>query len=272
MAPSTLLIDPARITFIDFEHSGVRHPFYDAMFWRCIVPFEPRIGDAMEARYRLGLGQQGLQLDDATFGHDMTRLACHRLFWMLSWDMQALLKADRPVIPGGPGLRSVLQHHLSELLRLAHRASHDAVLELTAERCLEAMLQRWDARPADATRADSAVFHIVEREVWDAARTRGVYRPASLDVEGFVHLSTESQLLDTAHRFFAQRADLLVLELDEYQLGPGLHYEPPVGHAGELPDALFPHLHGALPVAAVRRVGQLVPRADGAFEWLRDSR
>ena len=78
----------------------------------------------MEARYRVGLGELGLPLDAATFARDVTRLCSHRLFWMLSWNMRALLQRDRPVVKGEPGLRSVLLHHLAELLRLAHRASH----------------------------------------------------------------------------------------------------------------------------------------------------
>jgi hypothetical protein len=169
MAPTNVLLDAERVTFIDLEYSGVRHPFYDAAFWRCIYPLTPRTADAMEARYRVGLGELGLSLDEATFARDVTRLCSHRLFWMLSWNMRALFEQDRPIVPGGPGLRSVLLHHLAELLRLAHRASYDAVLERTLERCNDALLQRWDARPEDAAPGDTAVFHIVEASVWQAA-------------------------------------------------------------------------------------------------------
>lgn len=267
MAPTNMLLDAERVTFIDLEYSGVRHPFYDAAFWRCIYPLTPRTADAMEARYRVGLAQLGLPLDAATFEREMTRLCSHRVFWMLSWNMRALLEQSRPVVPGGPGLRSVLLHHLAELLRLAHRASHDAVLERTLERCSDALLQRWDARPADAAPGDTAVFHIVEASVWQAVTT--LYRPASLAAEGFVHLSTASQLLDTAARFYAGKSDLLVLECDERELGPALRYEPPAGGAGEAEGSLFPHLHAPLPRDAVRRIGALVPRADGTFEWRR---
>jgi thiamine kinase-like enzyme len=78
MAPSNVLLDDSRVIFVDFEYAGVRHPFYDAMFWRCIVPFRPGIADAMEAHYGAGLASRCFELDDDAFRRDMTRLASHR--------------------------------------------------------------------------------------------------------------------------------------------------------------------------------------------------
>ena len=39
LAPSNVLLGAQGPVFIDLEYCGVRHAFYDAMFWHCIRPF-----------------------------------------------------------------------------------------------------------------------------------------------------------------------------------------------------------------------------------------
>jgi uncharacterized protein (DUF952 family) len=76
---------------------------------------------------------------------------------------------------------------------------------------------------------------------------RGVDRiliVASLAAEGFIHFSTERQLLRSAERFFAGRDDVVVVSVREDRLAAPLRFE--VAH-GEP----FPHLYGALNLDAV---------------------
>ena len=42
------------------------------------------------------------------------------------------------------------------------------------------------------------LFHIVESTTWTAAKALGTYALASLSSEGFIHLSEEQQVADTA--------------------------------------------------------------------------
>ncbi len=86
------------------------------------------------------------------------------------------------------------------------------------------------------------LFHITSRAAWAAAQEGGVYEPASLTSEGFIHLSTAQQWRATVQRFFAGQSDLVLLTIDP--AGLDVRYERADGDD-------FPHLYGALPVAAV---------------------
>lgn len=94
------------------------------------------------------------------------------------------------------------------------------------------------------------LFHIVDRATWDAARAAGVYRPASLATEGFIHLSTADQWPRTQGRFYAEVTDLVLLEIDETLLSAEIRYERADGED-------FPHLFGPLEVDAVVNVRRL---------------
>ena len=85
------------------------------------------------------------------------------------------------------------------------------------------------------------IVHICEASAWSAARTAGTYRAESLDSEGFIHFSSWSQLRDTAARYYAGVAGLVVLEVDP----AGLDVRVENG---------FPHLYSELPVSAVAEV------------------
>ena len=104
------------------------------------------------------------------------------------------------------------------------------------------------------------IFHIAEAPAWDAAVVSGSYRVPSLESEGFIHLSTRDQFLATASRYYAGRADLVLLEVDEAALPDGaLCYEKSTN------DELFPHLFAPLPVGAVLRVHTFLPGEHGEF-------
>lgn len=79
--------------------------------------------------------------------------------------------------------------------------------------------------------------------------------------DGFMHLSTAAQVLETAARRFAGRRDLVALEVDEAAISAALRYEKSRG------GALFPHLYGALPRSAVRRVRPLALLDGGRFAF-----
>ena len=102
------------------------------------------------------------------------------------------------------------------------------------------------------------LFHITTRDAWEAARRSGAYRPASLAAEGFIHFSTDKQLLPSAERHFAGQAGLLVLSVAAHKLTAELRYEDAHGE-------LFPHLYGPLNLDAVVDVVELPVGDDGRF-------
>lgn len=79
--------------------------------------------------------------------------------------------------------------------------------------------------------------------------------------DGFMHLSTAAQVLETAQRHFAGRRDLVALEIDEASVAGGLRYEKSRG------GALFPHLYGELRKSAVTRALALVQSDEGRFAF-----
>jgi len=94
------------------------------------------------------------------------------------------------------------------------------------------------------------VYHVTTVEQWNHARISGRYQADSLVTEGFIHLSTESQVEATLERHFAGRSGLVVLEIDPTRLRWELRWEDSHGES-------YPHLYGPLETEAVTAVQTL---------------
>lgn len=93
----------------------------------------------------------------------------------------------------------------------------------------------------------TTIYKICERPEWREAQRDGRYRGSAIDRrDGFVHFSTAAQAVETAEKHFAGLKDLMLVAVDADALGAALKWEPSRG------GALFPHLYGAMPLAAVR--------------------
>lgn len=102
------------------------------------------------------------------------------------------------------------------------------------------------------------VYKIVPADLWAAAQAAGRFDGAPLDhADGYIHFSTAAQVAETAARHFAGAADLKLVTVDAAALGAALRFE--VSRGG----ALFPHLYGPLPLAAVVSVVALPLGPDG---------
>ncbi len=104
-------------------------------------------------------------------------------------------------------------------------------------------------------------YHICNQSDWELAQKAGVYEAISLQEEGFIHLSTEAQVLNTAHLFYKGQQGLVLLFIEAEKLIPEIVFENTMG--GE---ELFPHLYGALNLDAVEEIKPFVPNAEGFFE------
>lgn len=102
------------------------------------------------------------------------------------------------------------------------------------------------------------VYKICPAPAWREAERQGVYRGSADDArDGFIHLSSASQVAGTVRKhFFAQRA-LFLIEIDGDALGDALRWERSRN------DELFPHLYGELDLGAVISVRSLTMRSDG---------
>jgi len=102
----------------------------------------------------------------------------------------------------------------------------------------------------------SLIFKIVPTALWHASASSGRFAGSPVDLaDGFIHFSTAAQVRDTAARHFAGQPDLLLVAVSADTLP--LAWEPSRG--GDL----FPHLHGGLPLSAVRWAKPLPLGADG---------
>ena len=102
------------------------------------------------------------------------------------------------------------------------------------------------------------IYKILRREEWDRARARGQFEGSAVDLaDGYIHFSTAAQAQETARRHFADQDDLVVLELDTDDLGPGVKWEPSRG--GDL----FAHLYGSFETALVLAVHEAPLGDDG---------
>ena len=109
------------------------------------------------------------------------------------------------------------------------------------------------------------ILHILRRSELDEARRAGSYAPPSLENEGFIHCSTERQVVETANLFFNGQRDLVIIVIDESRLKAELKHEPPASMGHERTDGLFPHLYGPLNLDAVAAVHEFPCDAEGRF-------
>ena len=106
---------------------------------------------------------------------------------------------------------------------------------------------------------DAIAYKILLPGEWAALLRDGSFAGAPVDVaDGFIHMSTATQIDETLRKHFAGIDDLYIAAVDLAALGPLLRWEPSRG------GALFPHLYGALPLDAVTAHGKLARHEDGS--------
>lgn len=82
--------------------------------------------------------------------------------------------------------------------------------------------------------------------------SEGSFPGAPVDLaDGYIHLSTATQLDETVAKHFAGQDDLHIAAVDLEALGAAVVWEPSRG------GALFPHIYAALPLSAVLAYGPI---------------
>ena len=110
------------------------------------------------------------------------------------------------------------------------------------------------------------IYHIASRKAWREAQQRGDYRVESLETDGFIHCSTNTQVLPVAGQYYAGQRGLLVLMIDPALLSSDLRWEPPSGGApppGVPEGEAFPHIYGPIDLNAIVKVFDLETNSDG---------
>ncbi len=96
------------------------------------------------------------------------------------------------------------------------------------------------------TAPPATAYKILTAQQWAQFQADGIFYGAPVDLaDGYIHLSGAEQLQGTLDKHFAGQSDLVIAEVDLAALGDLVKCEVSRG------DALFPHIYGALPLAAV---------------------
>jgi uncharacterized protein (DUF952 family) len=96
------------------------------------------------------------------------------------------------------------------------------------------------------------IYHVTDKESWDKAMQNDSYINPSLELEGFIHMSTRSQVAGVLERYFKNSKNLLLLHVDEQLLKAEIRYELSPSLQEE-----FPHVYGAINLDAVVNVESL---------------
>jgi uncharacterized protein (DUF952 family) len=90
------------------------------------------------------------------------------------------------------------------------------------------------------------IYHIANNTDWELAEKAGSYHCESLDTEGFIHLSTKSQLMESLNIYFKDREDIKILEIETDKIEGDLKWEHSPSRNED-----FPHLYNNLNLSAV---------------------
>lgn len=92
----------------------------------------------------------------------------------------------------------------------------------------------------------TTAYKILTASQWAQFEADGIFLGAPVDLaDGYIHLSADDQLQGTIDKHFAGTSGLMIAEVDLAALGDAVKWE--VSRGG----ALFPHIYGPLPMAAV---------------------
>lgn len=104
------------------------------------------------------------------------------------------------------------------------------------------------------TRSPEFVYRLATLPEWIATQETGVAPTRDIDKrDGYIHLSTRAQVIETANLHFADAADLLALEIPLQPIADQVKFELAPKRGEE-----FPHLYGALRLEHVSRAIPLV--------------
>lgn len=96
------------------------------------------------------------------------------------------------------------------------------------------------------------IYHIAGMDILKEIIAVGSYAPEGLTNEGFIHCSTEDQVVDVANRYFPFHKYLILLKIDEEKLQTKVVYENLEGGTD-----LYPHIYSSISSDAIVGVAKL---------------
>jgi len=110
------------------------------------------------------------------------------------------------------------------------------------------------------------IYKILSESGFHSLKENKILSPEGIDIkDGFVHLSTEPQLVTTSNRYFKGRNDIYLIEIDVEHLDPqSLIWEDSPGRD----DSPFPHYYSPdIPLHGIKHCYHYYQKSE---EWIRE--
>ncbi len=117
------------------------------------------------------------------------------------------------------------------------------------------------------------ILHLTTRDNWRSSQQQGFVTAESLATDGFIHCSTEEQMLGVANKYYSGSSDMVLLLIDLKKLTAPIKWEPPAhidGSPAKSLDPLFPHIYGTINIGAVSRAIDFPCDETGQFAMPRE--
>ncbi len=109
------------------------------------------------------------------------------------------------------------------------------------------------------TQSHDHVYRLATGAEWATTRKTGLAPLRDIDErDGYMHLSTRAQVLETANLHFAGADDLVALEIPLSSVSGEVKFELAPKRGEE-----FPHLYGPLKLEDIARAIRLIANSDG---------
>ncbi|ACB52121.1 DUF952-containing protein [Crocosphaera subtropica ATCC 51142] len=115
------------------------------------------------------------------------------------------------------------------------------------------------------------IFHITTSENWEKAKLNNEYKCESLETEGFIHCSRQSQIINIANTFYRHYEQLIILQIAPDKLLSKIKWESPIHPNPNIDHKInntekFPHVYGVINLDAVEKIIYLCKNNQGLFE------
>ena len=108
---------------------------------------------------------------------------------------------------------------------------------------------------------NNEIYKVLTLDEWESAQNSGVIITELDKKDGFIHLSTATQLNATLSLYFSKEESVVLLQIDHAQTQDQLRFEAPIPPGNRT--SSFPHYYGDLNTNFVSKIWHL---NRGAFE------
>lgn len=104
------------------------------------------------------------------------------------------------------------------------------------------------------------IYHIISKEKWASHKDNTYYFTSSIEREGYIHCSFDTQIMKVADTFYKSEKDLLILCINENKLDVEYKTED-LFNLNEK----YPHVYGGIIIKSIEKIVELTLDKEGDF-------